>query len=144
MPINVDFYLVESFSMVESRPFICRLVEKIYKKQHKIFIYVASMDDAEHLNTALWTFRDVSFVPHVIYETDPKADAPIQIGYTNPPADADDILINLTAEVPAFFNNFKRVLEIVPSDPELKKISRIKYKQYQQNDCELVMHNITK
>jgi DNA polymerase-3 subunit chi len=138
MPTTIDFYLLTYPNMDASSIYICRLSEKAYKTHHQVYIYTASDEEARKLNELLWTFRDISFVPHSIDKP-----APIQIGSTKPPTSQNDILINLTPEAPAFYADFNRILEIIPNNTTLKAAGRKKYKYYQEHSCKLKTHNIT-
>jgi len=119
MPTTIDFYLL-SYPTMD-----------------------ASEHEAQKLNELLWTFRDISFVPHSIDPHSIDKPAPIQIGSTKPHTSHNDILINLTPEIPAFYANFARILEIIPNNTTLKASGRKKYKYYQEHGCKLKTHNIT-
>jgi len=144
MPININFYLLPYPSIEACGLYICRLTEKAYKKNHRIYIHTSSEHEAKTLNDSLWTFKDISFIPHNIYEENPTSPAPIQIGYSEEqPTEYKDILINLTPEIPNFYANFEHILEIIPNNVTAKESSRKKYKFYQQQGCKLETHNIT-
>ena len=51
-----------------------------------------------------------------------------------------DILFNLSREVPPYFSEFTRIIEIVSE--EEKNQSRNKYKFYKAQNCQLTLHNI--
>ncbi|KPJ67560.1 MAG: hypothetical protein AMJ43_04760 [Coxiella sp. DG_40] len=143
MPINITFYLLPSATIEACGLYICRLTEKVYKKNHRIYIHASSEYETKTFNDLLWTFKDISFIPHNIYEENPTSPAPIQIGSSKEqPSNHNDVLINLTQEVPNFYPNFKHILEIVPNNTTAKESSRNKYKFYQQQGCKLETHNI--
>ena len=137
---NIDFYFLSEDSISARRLFACRLTEQVYKKGHKVFIYVENSEEAQQLNAQLWTFRDVSFVPHKLVGNNDIV-APITIGHDFSDGEAD-ILINLTEAVPEFYAKFQRILEIIPNDDVLKEIGRKKYKFYKSNGCELITHDV--
>lgn len=142
MPIKVDFYLLTAASLADSRLFICRLLAKIYKqKQYKVYVYVDSAANAQLLYDSLWTFNDISFVPHQLYSEHAQMTAPIIIG-TELPKGEYDILVNLTAEVLADCAGLSRILEIIPNDEELKTAGRKKYKDCLEKDHTLATHKI--
>ncbi len=144
MPINITFYHLPYSSIEACGLYICRLTEKVYKKNHRIYIHTSSEHETKTLNDLLWTFKDISFIPHNIYEENPTSPAPIQIGYSKKqPNEHNDILINLTSDIPNFYANFKHILEIVPNNINAKETGRKKHKFYQDHDCKLETHNIT-
>ncbi|MCK4608568.1 MAG: DNA polymerase III subunit chi [Gammaproteobacteria bacterium] len=146
MPIEIDFYLLNSSSLEESLPFVCRLVEKAYNQSHQIFILTETLAETQKLNDQLWTFRDVSFVPHDIYQEQQQQPTPaavqIACAEANPQPPHNDILINLTTNAPDYYNDFNRVLEVVPNDNNLKAAARMRYKHYQANNYKTTTHNI--
>lgn len=140
MPTKVDFYLLAENSITDGRLFICRLIEKIYKQQLKCYIYVASKETLQLIDDSLWTFKDVSFVPHHIVGA-MQDDSAVVVGDVVPDKEYD-VLVNLTNKAPDFYQNFSRVVEIVPDADDLKAAGRDKYKVYKQNQCELDTHKI--
>lgn len=140
MAIKVDFYILPEKTLDESIRFTCRLTEKIFHKGYKVFIKTESQQQAEQVSKTLWTFRDVSFVPHNIFEENPLTPAPIQVGYLENPKEHHEVLINLTTEIPEYYNRFERVLEVIPTTQ--KQAGRKKYKSYKQQNCELTTHKI--
>lgn len=136
---KVTFYILKTNEKKSHDLYACRLIEKIYQNKHKIYINVPSSAEAENINTQLWTFRDISFIPHEIYNMQNQA-MQILIGYDNPPAEHNDILLNMTTTIPAFYINFVHVIEIITDEPNLKKLGRERYKIYQQQNFEIVTH----
>jgi len=139
MGSRVDFYLLPTTIVSDTFKYACRLAEKSYLNNHKTLIWAASKEDAENINVGLWTFKDISFVPHQIYNS--SESSAVLIAFKNAPA-SGEVLINLTEEIPGFFNHFNRIIEIVPNQPEAIKHSRKKYRTYRENGCELVSHDL--
>lgn len=142
MNTKADFYLLPEEDLASNSRFICRLIEKAYHNGNSISIYTESEDQAKWLHDALWTFRDISFVPHIIYEEQQNTDSPIKITYSNKPIEPKDIIVNLTPEVLSFYNDYKRVLEIITNEEKAKSAGRKKYKQYQSQGCKLNTHHV--
>lgn len=140
---NIDFYLVKEAAISDCYAFVCRLVDKAFQQKHQIYIHANSAEEAKTLDDLLWTFRDTSFIPHGLYQNTGKDEA-VRIGVNVHPEAPYDILINLTSDIPNFFNHFHRVLEIVPQATASKNSARKKYKVYKEKSCELVTHDLTK
>lgn len=128
--VKVDFYILEAASGQKSLLFACQLIEKFYGEQKQVFVHTASREEAERFNTLLWTYRDDSFVPHQIYQENHDTPPPIQIGLGSGPAKAGDVLVNLSQQIPAYYQQFSHVIEIVFSDPHVQQLARERYKQY--------------
>lgn len=140
---RVDFYLLKQTDPKARYPFTCRLVEKAYHHKHKIYIHTADEKEAHLLDDLLWTFKDESFLPHNLYGEGPNPPPAIQIGFTDNPSGFNDVLINLSAEVPSFYKRFKRVIEIIPEEDNWKTKARKNFKTYRQNGAELKTHKIS-
>ena len=80
----------------------------------------------------LWTFSDIAFIPHQICTTTAH-DELVSIGYGDNHI-FGGVLVNLTQDIPASYQNFEQLLEIIPNDETLKSAARQRYKTYQQND----------
>ncbi len=139
--IRVDFYLLGGEAQ---DPFMlaCRLLEKAYLREHRVFVYCSNQHEAERLDELLWTFKDNSFIPHNLQGEGPEPPPPIQIGYQDEPRGFNDILINLHPEIPKFFSRFRRIIEIVANNESAKEKSRIRYREYRASKCELQTHEI--
>lgn len=141
-PIRVDFYLLASDQPDARWLIACRLLEKAYVKRHSVFVYCDNKLDAEHIDELLWTFRDDSFVPHNLQGEGPEPPPPVQIGYDKEPRGFNDILLNLSNNIPPFYGKFKRIMELVTNIETEKELSRLHYKEYRAKGCALHIHNI--
>lgn len=141
-PIRVDFYLLASDKPDDAWMIACRLIEKAYMKGHRVYVHCAHQQDAELIDELLWTFRDDSFVPHNLQGEGPEPPPPVQIGFEKEPRGFNDILLNLSNEIPPFYTRFKRVIELVINIESAKELSRQHYKDYRNKGCELQTHQI--
>jgi DNA polymerase III subunit chi len=140
--MRVDFYLLESTQADARWVIACRLVEKAYQRGHKVYIQCTNQHDAELLDERLWTFKEDSFIPHNLQGEGPEPPPPVQIGWGKEPRGFDDILINLSGEILPFSNKFQRVMEIILNNETDKEHSRIRYKQYRAQHCQLHVHEL--
>lgn len=142
-PIRIDFYLLTSTQPDAVGLVTCRLLEKAYQRGHKVFVYCDDQQTAEALDELLWTFKDDAFIPHHLAGEGPEPPPPVQIAYKSEPRGFNDILINLSKNIPDFYTRFRRVIEIVPSDEMAKAISREHYRVYRASGCALNTHPIS-
>ncbi len=140
--IRVDFYLLASDHMDALWLVACRLLEKAYKRNHRVYVHCANQNDAEFLDDLLWSFRDDSFVPHNLIGEGPEPPPPIQIGFGKEPRGFNDILLNLAPEIPIFHSKFKRIMELVSNQETEKEQSRVHYKEYRAKGYQLHTHNL--
>ncbi|MEX2488905.1 MAG: DNA polymerase III subunit chi [Pseudomonadales bacterium] len=141
---RIDFYQIDS----DEAPltFACRLIDKVYRRGHRIFVYAASESQATELDELLWTFRADRFVPHELQVPagglpGTGAAAPIQISHHGEP-EHQDVLVNLSSQVPDFFSRFDRVAEVVPLDENSRDAARKNYKFYKDRGYILHYHQM--
>ena len=143
---RVDFYVLDDATELARERFACRLIDKAYRMKHRIFVHAADQPAARRLDSMLWTFRDASFVPHVLDtpETDPGLGeaTPVRIGAGAEPGFDAELMVNLGDEVPLFFSRFDRVAEIVPGDPGARAALRERFRFYRDRGYELETHKI--
>jgi DNA polymerase-3 subunit chi len=144
---RVSFYVLNGAEPPSRLGFACRLVEKAYKLQNRIHAHAADGKMATALDDLLWTFRQGSFVPHELLADGGREPlAPVTIGFAEsgpvsglPPA---DLLINLAPEVPAFFNRFPRIAEIIDASPASREAGRARHRFYRAQGLEPETHEV--
>jgi DNA polymerase-3 subunit chi len=139
---TIHFYLLTTNTEMERLHFICRLVEKAYKNQHRIYIHTETSTLAHQLDELLWTYRDECFLPHHLHGEGPEPGPPIQIGYDVTPEKHRDILINLHSDIPIFASQFSRVCEIINNHPEHQAFARENYRKYRTQGYNITTHKL--
>ena len=69
---QVDFYLLSDPRATAREFFACRLSEKIIGLNQSAYIHTESNDVARYVDDLLWTYQDISFIPHGISGEDQK------------------------------------------------------------------------
>jgi len=139
---RVDYYLIPENDIKAKFRFACRVASKAFDNNNHVFMHTASDNDAHQIDDLLWTFQDISFVPHDLVGTD--LTPPVQIGFGEKPENQNDILLNLSETVPSFCDQFQRIIEIVHEDDGYKKISRKNFKYYKDKGFEIETHDLRK
>lgn len=146
MSLKTVFYLLQDQSLKARDLYACRLIEKAYNNKRKVYIHTVNFDEAQLLDKQIWTFRDISFIPHEIYNTNVNATnpPPIVIGYNATPnaTEYNDVLINFALEIPKFYNQFQHIIEVVPNEDNLRASARKRYQYYQKQGCKMETINI--
>ncbi|MDQ9169920.1 DNA polymerase III subunit chi [Oxalobacteraceae bacterium R-40] len=126
---RIDFHS----NVADKIAYACRLVRKARAANCNAVIIGSDRAQLAALDEALWTFSDQDFLPHVMADDALAAQTPVIL------ATHDDgefphyqVLINLTAETPAQFARFERMLEIVSAEEADKNAGRERYRFYQQ------------
>jgi len=139
---RVDFYILANDAPQGRLQFACRLTEKAYALDHRVYAHTTSPEEAATLDELLWTFRQGSFIPHSRLENDTESRAPVTIGMPERCLQEGDLLINLSAAAPDFATNFSRVAEIVAGNEKARQAGRDRYKQYRAMGLEPETHKI--
>ena len=63
-PRKVDFYVYELSDYQFYQRLVCNLVEEAYNQENNILLLCENEESCETLDELLWTFKDVSFIPH--------------------------------------------------------------------------------
>ena len=134
---RIDFYQTSG----DEHAFACRLIDMVYRKGRHIYVHTSTEEQAKTLNEQLWTFKEDSFVPHSLHSE--AMDVPIKIGFDHEPEEHQDVLINLSGQIPHFFSRFDRVAEIVPVDQNSRKSARENYAYYKERGYVLNYHEIS-
>ena len=137
---RVDFYLLSSESGMER--FACIMASKAHTAGNNVYIHTNSEDATKKLDDLLWTFRDVSFIPHEVYDASENNEAPVTIGFGDLFPDHRQVLINLDGNIPEFADKFSRVIEIVENSENKKEIARERYRLYKKDNYEMHNHKI--
>lgn len=109
----------------------CLQARHFYRQGQRVYIYTQNKQDAEQIDELLWAFDSDSFVPHNLSGEGPKQGSPVEIS-DQPIRGRRPVLINLTATVPNFANQFQFIVDFVPSDETLKQQARERFKAYRQ------------
>jgi DNA polymerase-3 subunit chi len=135
--IKVDFYPLGEPDRRARLVTACRLAEKAYDQGLRVAVRTASAAETAEFDELLWTFSDRSFVPHVVWPTEPDvvAATPVVVGSSSLPASHRDVLINLAPDAPADFSAYARICEVVGGDEDAKKAGRHRWRTYRDAGC---------
>lgn len=135
---QIDFYV-----HVEDRNDTARrLCGKAYGARARVLVWTADQAASRKLSLLLWSLPATGFVPHCA-ATDPLASrTPIIVDHRSDPLPHDEILLNLRAEVPAFFSRFRRLIEIVGPDPDDQREARDRFRFYRDRGYPMKTHDL--
>jgi len=140
---DASFYVLPSDSELERFKFACKLAEKVYRADNKIYILTDSESQSQKLDDLLWTFRAGSFVPHQIYSKSVAiTEIGVLIGTSDAPENWQKTIINVSQHCPGKFEHTQRILEILDNDEAIKQAGRQRYREYQQADFSINTHKM--
>lgn len=141
---QVDFYILPENG--NQKYFACALIQKAWKQGNNIFVNTRSESEAAAFDDLLWTFKDISFLPHCLAANNNTENSPVVIGHDNQAngqiPDHTTILLNLTDQIPRDTNKLKRILEIVAGSENERQQARKRYAEYRDQGHELNNHKI--
>ena len=99
---RVDFYVLPGTEARARLKFACRIAEKAYLADQRVFVWLDDAAELQSFDELLWTFADRSFVPHELYrDAQQWQDTPVLLGCDAQPQQPFDMLLNLGSAVPA-------------------------------------------
>jgi len=140
---RVDFYILDAAEPAARERFACRLIEKAYKLEHKIYALTDDDDQAQKFDDLLWTFRKGSFVPHALANDAAATESPVVVGQATAAADDCDLLVNLGAGTPDCISRFGRIIEVVDASEPGRASGRQRFSAYKAQGLEPEVHNIS-
>ncbi len=140
---RVDFYVLPETSDEGPLPTACRLCEKAAGSGKRVHVHAPDDETAREFDRLLWVYKQGGFIGHerIGASSDPGP-AAVLIGGVEPPPSHRDVLVNLGAEVPPFFDRFERVLEIVHGDAAARGASRARFKFYRDRGVTPESHKL--
>ena len=121
------------FNLSDPVDYACRLLRKGAMQGGAQLVVTGSADTLEAVDAALWQTEPTDFVAHC------RADAPTEVLQRSPvvlAASADAalphraVLVNLGNEVPAGFERFERLIELVAEDEASRGAGRARWRHY--------------
>ena len=141
---QVDFYVLQDLSQRSIWQFCCRLTEKAWKLGNSVHIRTNNEEETIHLDDLMWTYADISFLPHAKQDESLNNDvmsSPILLGHNINNTDCD-LLINLAPSTPEQIKQYSRIAEILNDDETIKQHGRTRYSKYKQSGCSVQHHPI--
>ncbi len=139
---RVDFYVGKTHSLQARLRLACKLVEKAHVRNMHTYVHTDSAASSAQLDELLWTFSDLSFIPHALA---PCADSAVKvlIGHDFEPMENCDFLINLSNDVPQFFPRFARLAEVIDQEESILLAGRKRYLFYRDRGYNLEYHQLS-
>lgn len=130
------------FNVPDKLAYACRLLRKAYRSEAEVGV-VGPARMLGELDRALWCFEPLEFIPHASARLAPSALGKhtrlwLATGAADVPHHA--VLVNLGEEVPAGFERFDRLIEIVSTEGDDRQAARLRWKHYGDRGYSIVKH----
>jgi len=137
---RVDFYILPENSGRDR--FACSIANKAWRRGHNVYIHTTSRETAIKLDDLLWTYHDISFIPHSLTGQSGPIDTPVIIGWQEPVPDNCNVMINLNVDIPTSAERFARIVEIVAGSEAERGMARNHYRAYRDGGHEMHSHTV--
>jgi DNA polymerase III subunit chi len=126
--------------------YACRLLRKASRQGAQVIV-TAPPATLAALDTALWTFDPIEFVPHVLIApggviAERLRATPVWLVAQVSDAASHEVLVNLGPEAPEGFESFAKVFEIVSTDTEAVAAGRQRWKHYASRGYAIKHHEV--
>jgi DNA polymerase IIIc chi subunit len=104
---NINFYCLN----YEIKDFLFSLLTKLIEAKNKILIYSDNEEKMRNLDKELWTFKKISFIPHLLNTDDNASFTPIVItNELNNINNANVLFLSKYLEDSNFINGFDKIV----------------------------------
>jgi DNA polymerase-3 subunit chi len=144
--VRVDFH----FNVEHRLQYACRVVRRARAADCRVLLFSRDADRLARMDTALWTFSALDFVPHVSIDSPLAGRTPVLLAgsLATPLAGggpARPVLVNLDDDLPpelsSLSGRFERLIEIVSCDDEDRRRARERFRQYREAGFEPQAHD---
>lgn len=132
------------FNAPDKLGYACRLLRKAFGSGAQVVV-TADAGLLGELDTTLWTFGQLEFVPHCRQPGAAPAvlaASPIVLTDTPRAAPHHQVLVNLGETVPDGFETFERLIEVVTPDDEDRQQARQRWKHYSTRGYQITRHDL--
>ena len=122
----------------------CRLLRKAYLNGARVRV-TGEPEVLAELDRLLWSFSAAEFVPHCFADAPASSIAvtPILLTGTLAAPSQDEVLVNVGQAVPAEFEHFDRLIEVVALASDDVAAGRSRWKHYASRGYALTKHEFT-
>jgi DNA polymerase-3 subunit chi len=131
--VRIDFH----FNVEHRLHYACRVVRRARAADCRVLLYSGDGDRLARLDTALWTFSALDFLPHARVGSPLAARTPVLLADSlGAEVPACPVLVNLDDDVPpglaALGGRFERLIDIVARDDEDRARGRARFRAYRE------------
>ncbi|MBO9514350.1 MAG: DNA polymerase III subunit chi [Variovorax sp.] len=121
------------YNMPDKVSYACRLLRKAVAAHGARLVVMADPATLDAIDQSLWALQPTEFIAHCRCDDAPHvvARSPVVLAQTGMTSLPDrPILVNLGAELPARFERFERLIDIVGSEDADKQAGRARWRHY--------------
>jgi DNA polymerase III subunit chi len=144
MAERADFYVLEGSDSRERLKFACRVIAKAVDADLRVLVWCSDAAELAAFDDLLWSHAQDSFIPHEAAGPESSWDeTPVLLACIEPAPAGAEVLVNLSAAVPAAAAGVARVVEVIDNDPARRQAGRERFKHYRSSGAATETHNIS-
>jgi DNA polymerase III subunit chi len=124
--------------------YACRLLRATQKKSAQVLV-LGQIDALKSLSSKMWAMAPTEFLPHCLADASAEvlSHSPIVLSSELPTNAAESqVLLNLGAVLPAGFERFERLIELVGQDSDDLQAARTRWKHYKDRGYALSRYDV--
>lgn len=131
------------FNAPDKLSYACRLLRKAVGSGARVVV-TADGGLLRELDTVLWTFSPLEFIPHCHARADAQvlAASPVVLAEVVHDTPHQAVLVNLGEAVPEGFERFERLIEVVSLDEQDRQLARRRWKHYADRGYGIQKHDL--
>lgn len=131
------------FNVDDRLGYACRWLRKAVSQRARVVV-IGLPETLQTLDRALWAMSETEFLPHCLGTAPPEvvARSPIVLTSSLEAPAHRHVLLNLGGHVPAGFEQFERVTEVVTQDETERAGARERWKHYLARSCTITRHDL--
>jgi DNA polymerase-3 subunit chi len=135
----INFYVSRGQRSQDRLKLVYKLVEKALAQQMLVHIQCGSLHECDYLDNFLWSYQELSFIPHGKLRADGEAEIGflVSLGVDVEPIKHSGLLINLSQNVPRYFPAYDKFAEVLNQTPEILDSGRKRYAYYRKTGYNL-------
>lgn len=137
---KIDFH----YNVPHRLRYACLVARTVYRRGLTLAIWSADERKLRELNSLLWRFDDLAFLPHVPANSPLASETPIVFSSQLEELNADVLLLlddNLPSAWETCFDRFSRIIDVVSTDPQELQASRARFRAYRAAGVELAAYD---
>ena len=139
---EIDFH----FNAPDKVSHTCRLLRKAVVARGSRLVVTGRAQLLDAIDSALWQMTPSDFVAHCRSDAEPHVAERSAVLLTESTGDVlaqqRQVLVNLGDDVPAGFERFERLIEIVTSDESDRQLARRRWRHYADRGYALKQHDL--
>ena len=137
---KIDFH----YNVPDRLRYACLVARTVYRLGLTLAVWTADERRLRELDSLLWRFDDLAFLPHVRATSPLAGETPIRLSSRLEDLEGDVLLLlddQLPPEWQERLDRFSRIIDVVSTKPEELQASRSRFRAYKAAGVELAAYD---